>query len=46
MIIDPIALDPRTDAKLLTGSILPRAIAWVGYPPVDSKEWSAAGATR
>jgi flavin reductase (DIM6/NTAB) family NADH-FMN oxidoreductase RutF len=29
MIIDPADLDPKTSYKLLIGSVLPRAIAWV-----------------
>ena len=29
MIIDPADLDPKSSYKLLIGSVLPRAIAWV-----------------
>jgi len=35
MIIDPVDLDPKSSYKLLIGSVLPRAIAWVSTQSTD-----------
>jgi hypothetical protein len=47
MVIDAADLDPTSAYKLLIGSIIPRAIAWVSTlrSPIDTKRWPPSGST-
>jgi hypothetical protein len=42
MIIDATDLDPSSAYKLLVGSIIPRAIGWVGTLSAHLHEWIEA----